>query len=420
MWIFLFTASLALFYGYRRSHRPEGGFEINHVSTFTFAFLFYWLMPMLLVTALPPQFSSSVMDYFNDISSDRILGFQFSLILLYTAFALGDTLGAYPIFRTRRPQRSKRPFQPKLWRVAWAFVFLVFLIELFQARGQLFADYESADMIQRGTVIAVLVVLFSISLRMSLAGHWLLMKIYLIVSLASLALGGRLYVVSAILSLLAYASHKRPLRARTLILGAVGGMVAMGTIGLLRLHSAASLLLIFINVGTESLYTSFSLFSYLGHNPIAWFHLPVYLAADFFNLIPSFLVDKHNMQGLTSAGLGIESPLGALNSWVSFNVNFGLVGTAVVLFLFGYLMRRYQEMSVSYLMLTGFTGFTFFRDPFSVSIVKTMIEFSLLVPFLMDQMTRLAVHASPPSRTARVGYRWKFRFLPSAFYSRRT
>lgn len=375
-------------------------------------------MPTLLVTALPPQFSSSVKDYFGDITPERLLGFQLSLILLYAAFAVGDTLGKYPILKRKTP-RSKRPFQPKLWRVAWGFVFLVFLLELFKARGQLFADYENADLIQRGTVIAVLVVLFSVSLRMALEGRWALIKTYLVISLASLALGGRLYVVSAILSLLAYASHRKPFRARTLILGAVAGMVAMGAIGVLRLHSAPSLFVIFANVGTESLYTSFSLFSYLSHNEIAWLRLPTYLASDFFNLVPSFLVDKHNMKDLTAAGLGIDSPLGAMNSWVSFNVNFGLIGAVVVLFLFGFMMRRYKGMSVSYLMLTGFTAFTFFRDSFSISIVKTMTEFSLIIPFVMDQTERLVMVVVPPGHDKSLRPKWKLRLLPAGFYTSR-
>ena len=36
-----------------------------------------------------------------------------------------------------------------------------------------------------------------------------------------------------------------------------------------------------------------------------------------------------------------------------------------------------------YIMIAGWLGFSFFRDPFYVSIVKCMVEFSVIVPTLI-------------------------------------
>jgi hypothetical protein len=43
-----------------------------------------------------------------------------------------------------------------------------------------------------------------------------------------------------------------------------------------------------------------------------------------------------------------------------------------------------------YVMLSGWLAFTFFRDPFSVSLVKTMFQHSILLPSAMVAFIRLA------------------------------
>lgn len=401
VWISLVTVATALLYAYRRSHRKAGGFEINHVTAFTLGFLFYWLLPLISGGNFVSDSMSGVADYFGGVPTGRLLGYEWSLFLLYVVFAAGDLLGGIPVLR-KRPHLRRKHFQPNLWRIAWAVVLLFFLAMLIQHRGQLFASYSDADFLARGTIIAVTIVLFSVSLRMAIEGRWMPMGAYFLLAFASLAFGGRLYFVSSVLSVLALISHRRPIRGRVLVIGSLAAIAAMGAIGVIRMHSQASLFFVLLNVASESLNTSFSLFSYLSRNPIAWIHLPIYLAKDFANLVPTFIVGEKTWFDLTQAGFGISSPLGAMNSWVSFNVNFGLLGTAAVLFLFGYLMRRYERITVPYLMLTGFTAFTFFRDPFSVSIVKNMFEFSILIPFLMEQVSQVVAYTIATGKPGRM------------------
>jgi hypothetical protein len=378
-------------YGYARSKRPEG-ITINHVTTFTLGFLFYWLLPVILIVTPTTDAAEQITNYFSAIPPDRLLGYNISILFCYLAFALGDTLGTFPLIKRKRVTRPRK-FQPQLWKLEWASALILFVIELVKVRHSLFTSYTHSDFIARGTLIAVSIVLFSISLRIAIEGRWKFMQAYFIVALALLAAGGRLYFVSSVISLLAYISHRKPIRSRVLLVGGVCAMALMGIIGVLRVHSSASLLLILLNVVTESLFTSFSLFSYLSANPISWIHAPTFLIADLYNLIPSALVNKHHLTTLVDSGLGIASPMGAMHSWVSFNVNFGIIGTLIFMFLFGYLLRINEKMSVPYLMLTGFTAFTFFRDPFSVSLVKNMLEFSILIPLFLEQINRLCTFA---------------------------
>ena len=50
-------------------------------------------------------------------------------------------------------------------------------------------------------------------------------------------------------------------------------------------------------------------------------------------------------------------------------------------------------MTTPYLMLTAFTAFTFFRDPFSVSLVKNMFEFSILIPVALAGVNKCIAYA---------------------------
>lgn len=380
--IFAITALIAVACGYARSKKP-GGIEVNHVTTFTLGYLFYWLFPSLLRNIPVPDVASGLTDYLNGIPTPRIVGYSVSILVCFLAFMAGDLLGAYPIIRAKRPS-PRRVFESRLWRAEWIIALLTFLGAALKAHDVFLKAYADSDFLAIGTLVAISIVLFSVSLRLALENRWRFMWAYFICALALLAIGGRLYFVSSVVTLLAYFSHRKPIRARILLIGAIASISLLGIIGVVRVHSQASILLVFMNVATESLFTSFSLFSYLLANPIAWIKAPTFLLADLYNLIPSALVNKDNLISLTNSSYQISSPMGALNSWVSFNVNFGLIGTVMFLFFFGYLMRRHEKMTVPYLMLTGFTAFTFFRDPFSVSLVKNMLEFSLLIPLLLE------------------------------------
>ena len=405
MWSIL-VAVLAISYGYARSRRGSG-VEINHVTTFTLGFLFYWLLPTLMgsVASLDPDniAISKWSDYFNYIPNQRITAYIISLLVLYLSFACGDFLGKYPIFH-RKKSEPGRTFQAPLWRAEWFAVLLLFLFMLTRLHGLLFSNYSNetdSASLARGTLTAISLVLFSISWQQALHGRWVYMKVYFICALALLAMGERLYFASSILSLLAYASRRKPIRKRTLLFFASAAAVGMGLLAAFRIRSEVSPLSILLNVAFESLFTSFSLMSYLHANAIAWIHAPKYLMVDMINLVPSAFMDKTAFThlALTESNYEISSPLGAMNSWVSFNVNFGVIGTAGFLFLMGYLFRRNEGLSVSYLMLTGFLAFTFFRDPFSVSLVKNMLEFSILIPILLEQISEFIVFSTRQQST---------------------
>jgi hypothetical protein len=86
------------------------------------------------------------------------------------------------------------------------------------------------------------------------------------------------------------------------------------------------------------------------------------------------------------SGFHIENPVGGVNSFFSFMVNFGALGTTVFLFLFSYGMGflKSREGSIlaraMYSVISGWLLISFFRNPFEVSLVKDIFQMSIVVP----------------------------------------
>ncbi len=99
-------------------------------------------------------------------------------------------------------------------------------------------------------------------------------------------------------------------------------------------------------------------------------------------------------------------PLGGLNSFVSFDLNFGVGGSAIFLFLwpipFRYLKSRPTNtlFATMYVMSSGWLAFTFFRDPFSISLVKAILQDSILMPALVVAFGWLLSAACSPRSEA--------------------
>jgi hypothetical protein len=82
-------------------------------------------------------------------------------------------------------------------------------------------------------------------------------------------------------------------------------------------------------------------------------------------------------------------------------INFGLFGTLLFMFALGAALSTLRRLRgplsrVIYAMLTGCLAFTFFRDGFSVSLVKNMLEFSVLVPVAVVISLHIVTEAAAP------------------------
>jgi oligosaccharide repeat unit polymerase len=387
-----------LWFAFRRSV-SEKGVEVNHVTLFTFGFLFYWILPIA-AGAVSSTLAGETWTYLFDSSQATPL-YLAACFLSYIAFVSGDLVAA-AIFRPRAFTPLPLNASALLILLIPATIAAAFMA--YSLRSLLFQPYGMDLDAQRarGTMTAFVIPLGIIALfhisdnhnygvrRLAMSGFVLP---FLCGSVLLLYIGSRLYVVSFVLMFAVYLScfvHR--ITPKRLVIAVVVVATLSGLIGVLRLHSGSSLADLGINIILEPMFTSLSLVHFLSYDHVAWINFPRYLISDFVNLIPTaILPNKADLIQFPE----VYNPLGAMHSFVSFNYNFGILGTAAFMFVLSLTLRWLRTCSsrqlgkVCYVMLCGWLAFTFFRDPFSISLVKVMFQYSLIVPSLIIMFNRL-------------------------------
>jgi hypothetical protein len=429
----LVLAGVTIVGGGTRAALRRDGAEVNHVVLFSFGIAFYWLLPVAAGTvrtlADQPGVALWYATWDTAARAGAFPGFLLFTLVTYGAFLAGDWLGSR--IRLDPAARARMlPHDPRLLRLFLPVAFGIMLLYAWQLRGQLFVGYRyevTAAASMRGTLSATSVLLLVLCLlRAAETPAWPRTRTgwrgvatdpfaiaYAVSAMLTLSLGGRLYVASAaIMALVYHTVYRRRLPLLRALTFALMAMLLAGIAGLLRFGYAPSPIGILVNLLVEPLFTSFSLLHFLAQDNAPWIAAPRFLLSDLLNLVPSalfpgkaeYLLDPRDY------GYAIFTPLGALHSYLSLMINFGRIGAPLVVFALGtglaVLKRKRSPLArTAYAMLTGWLAFTFFRDPFSVSIVKNMIEFSILVPTLIvwsaHVMTVIAPRRQRAGGTAR-------------------
>ena len=323
---------------------------------------------------------------------------------IYFSFLVGDILGR------RQKVRSTgklKPISETMLFLFCALGSLIAAIAMFAARDLLLKGTYVADqnLQERGLVAASCIFLFIpaiihiVQTRPSSLKH-LLFNRYMIffwpTNLILFLSGSRLYFISFLLMLVVYwTGFTHRLRAARIAAFLLGAIILMGIVGAYRSGGGGDHSII-ANLLAEPMFTSFSLVSFLGsHNFYLW-NFPIYLGSDLINLVPSAVFP--GKVSLMREIPGIYSPVGAMNSFVSFQYNFGIFGTAIFMFLFSYGLARMSRRldlwpRVAYVLTSGWLPLAFFRDPFSVSLVKDILEFSLILPAVIIVLCRFVTWA---------------------------
>lgn len=383
----------------------KGELEINHVLLFTLGYIAYWISPIALGivfgATVEKVAGASWIDSF--LNSNQTPLYLASCILIYSFFMMGDFLaGLHP----RKAGYNLRPIDTRLLFGISICGFILACGAIYRARSILFqGKYVNDSDLLGGTVASSAIFLFMIAIfyiaqsKTANLKHVLLNKYMLVfwpVGITLIVSGSRLYFISTLLMLFVYWTvYVRKMRIMAFIRTFGLAIAFMGLVGTIRLPGNEQNIL--ENIASEPLFTAFPLISFLQTHKILYFNYPVYLFSDLINLVPSVILP--GKVELMKKIPDIYSPLGALNSFVSFDMNFGVLGTAVVLFMFAYWMRRMclREnlwAKTSYVLISGWMAFALFRDPFSVSIVKDILEFSILLPYLLISTARLVSRAT--------------------------
>ncbi|MGC2110587.1 MAG: O-antigen polymerase [Candidatus Korobacteraceae bacterium] len=403
----LIAVVLPCWYAYKRCVL-RGRVEINHVATFTFGFLFYWITPLLVrlcAAKLDFPLASLWASWFRE---RLIVPYALSCVVLYICFAIGDSLGMR--WFHDQPRRSLE----KIPRVVLSLVSvagcLLLAYTVFAFRAPLFRQASPTDVAAqaaRGAVTACVVLLAIVCLILTIerpAETWKsrLGTGYFLSFIAGCAmmllLGSRLYVASFLLMFAIYQSNFRQrFKLTTVVSGAVILALFFGVVGMWREQGELSGA--FFNVVEEPMLSSISLVHHLRYKGISWLNTPTQLESDFLNLVPSVLLpNKIDILKKPDA----YRPLGGLNSFVSFDLNFGMIGSGIFLLIWPILFRYCKSRSADslwatiYILCSGWLAFTFFRDAFSISLVKAIVECSIVIPVALFAFSRLVAAACWP------------------------
>lgn len=377
--------------------------RLTHDVFFSLGYIYYWILPVLvgefpLSIAQKDRAYQSWAGIFASLPQGKLVVYAVSIALYYWCFRFGDMMATKT---TRKTRFSLNPNLSFLSPLYWA-TFLLAIVYTYHIRWAIGMNYvDTGDVIiAKGTLTAISLLQFGLALMLSLknrrstflstiTNRW--MFGYFLIATALFAMGQRLHFITSLLLLVAFRSvyFRSYTRAQLLLSGlalaGVGGLA-----GLVRLGTSVSVNGLLMNLTFEPVFTSFSLVSFLQANHLPLLELPRFLAGDFLNLVPTAILPNKPdlLPDPIKAGFWFTSPLGAMNSWVSFVINFGLIGTGFVMAFVGYGLRWLHLRADSplvrtqYLMCSAFMVFTFFRDPFSVSLVKNIFEFSLVMPLV--------------------------------------
>jgi hypothetical protein len=345
---------------------------------------------------------------YDMVPAGNVVLYLVACLATYLAFVLGSAASARFAARPIR-QRHFCEFSPNLLNLFFVPALLIATVFAVSLRGEWFVGYQGSiyeDFGWRGSFTAATLALLSLAVihvakmeqrrgraarPREVVGNRFTLG-YLLFGLLLVSMGARLYFASSLLMYLVYRTvFVRRIAAGKFIIVTVVMAVLVAVVGVVRVGGGSSSTQLLINLFSEFVYTSFSLINFLQTGPFELLNVPKFLMSDFINLIPTFLLPGKAalLMDPSNYGYSVYTPLGALHSFFSFTVNFGVLGTLPVMFLFGFALRWLQTnghlvmLRVIYVMLASWLAFTFFRDPFATSIVKNMFEFSILVPVVV-------------------------------------
>ena len=385
-----------------------GKIEFNHVLLFSVGYVVYWILPPAIGEShLFPALEGMALWYglFDRIPQPIVILYLLMCFGVYAAFCAGVL-----VCKRMRPG-SRTDVRRFFFDRRFLNVFLLLggaaaAVYVVVLRNDFFRGYTAGDLGTnlgpRGSFLSISVFLFSlallyslkqqerfpgISFRRAVSHHFSV--IFLLVAILALSLGGRLYFFSSILMLLVYYSvYFQKIGSRPFFLFVIGAAFLSGAIGTLRLGANFSLSDVLFNLVSEPLFNSFSLLQFLIDGRLELVNMPIFLLGDFVNLLPSAAFPQKAIYLLSPEDYGyrVFSPLGSLSSFFSFMVNFGFLGTVLFIFLMAFSLQMLRSRGRSllsktvYIMVCGWLTTTFFRDPFSISLVKCIFQYSILFP----------------------------------------
>lgn len=402
------------------SHRKV---DINHVLCFSLGYFYYCIVPYYCLefsADFPGIIYNNMIYIYKEIPHTRIVYYLISILIIYLSFIIGSIRGEknYKSISFPRVFHAKNLSFNYTQKIAFPLMVVLGLIILLLNRASLFhgyvylfnnnAGYDSTRVLLSvyEFVIVVCVVYYlnsnpQLNLKKRLFNKW--MVLLLVYSLLLLTTGGRLYVVTAFLSIVVFLSFSKSMNFKVALLliyivlfAFVMGLIGISRFGFVGFDFKSAL----FNILEEPLYTNYSNLTYLNnYTPLNIICVPVTLFSAILNFLPTKLFPwKINyITYITDLYPKIEYPVGATHFYPSYNAGFGLILSVLMFYCIGKWLRRihknYEYSNVTkrtmYCLVSANLVFTLFRDPIATSLIKNIIEFSIVLPWVVSAMNDL-------------------------------
>ena len=358
------------------------------LNLFTFGLNFYFILPVLYGVNSQkfdiPQFSGWI-NTFDSLSDSDVYFILFFTFICYVSFLL-------PCVYFYFTQPKRKYFKQVNLSFFYLFIAIFSFFIWYLGRNSFFSGYKSgydSSVLGLFATLNVLLIFFFISSSRFSKAYLCLLVIN---SVLMLSMGGRMYVVLAIIALVIHKQEHDGLRIKYLMY-LILAVIAMVLIGMWRLDGVKLDIFLYILLA-EPIFTSYSMLSFVQSNEMPLFGIPYNFVNSFLMFLPSVIIDKSQFI-VRIEGFDFISPVGAISFLVSLIGNFGIIGSLIFLLLLSYIVNKAFSSSNNLAFIFSCIAmavlpFMLFRDPFGVS-MKIMFMSGFIIPAMA-----LLVHSILP------------------------
>lgn len=367
--------------------------KLYHIHLFSFGFLYYLILPFCIILTdsfLDFPGMHHLAKHYND---NIIIPYTLITLSFFISFLSGSILPTK--FKYLQKDKANKEKELVLGNRDLFILLIPFFIYgqflIYNNRANLFQgyliDYDAQFMGNIATFNTIFLFWGLYYAGKTIKKNDLLSLFFLIsifeFSIVLLGLGSRMYILVPLISFLLFLLDNNLITIKKLVLSACTIIILLLCVGVWRLGDSISLkALLYIGVAEPCLTWISAESMFTQNNSLPLFAFPSNFLSSFFNFIPStILPNKEEL--IKPIILSYESPFGATNLLLSLLDNFGILGSSMVLFLFGFLMSylRYNAQSLFsktyYLCICGIIPFQLFRD--NIAIINKILFYNFLL-----------------------------------------
>ena len=359
-----------------------------HNWLFLFGFIYYLIIPLVVVCSNKWEDYPGIDNIYLYFKNRYIYGYLTMVILLGLFFLLGSYTPRLCKLKTQMVYCEKIvPSKHFVLLVSPLLLYCQYVI--FQNRSYLFQGYlvelESpfVGTIATTSLFVLFIYLYNKIGIYSKTVDKLLVFFIIEMSIVLLGLGTRMYVIIPIISIFIYLIENKKISLKRLF--TISGFVILFilAVGIWRMGDKDISIdaLLYIGIAEPSL-TWISAISLYDLNEIPLLLFPKQFLSSYINFLPSTLFPNKS-ELIASLPLKYDNPLGATSLYTSLIANFGLFGSFLAIFLFGFLLTfirlrwRTNYGRAYYYCICGIIPFQLFRD--SVEIINKELFFTFLI-----------------------------------------